>query len=150
MTGAKLGAVVMTGLTVMYVVLLGEKGILLIGDPNPIAKVMGGLILLFPLVALWAIAREMFFGLKIEKAGKELEDSGRWPRFDFELRPSGRPTRESATREFERIRAEVEANEGDWVLWFTLGLAYDACGDRRRARTAMRKALSLREQGLSK
>lgn len=147
MTGAKLGAVVMTALTAMYVVLLGEKGILLLAEANPIAKLLGGFVVLFPVVAIWAIVRELVFGLKIEKAGKELEDSGRWPRFDFELRPSGRPTSDSAAREFDRMKAQVEANEHDWVSWFALGLAYDAAGDRRRARAAMRKALSLREQG---
>ena len=147
MTGAKLGAVVMTALTAMYVVLLGEKGILLLAEANPIAKLLGGFVVLFPVVAIWAIGRELVFGLKIEKAGKLLEDSGRWPRFDFELRPSGRPTPDSAAREFDRLKAQVEANENDWVSWFALGLAYDAAGDRRRARAAMRKALSLREQG---
>ena len=137
----------MTALTAMYVVLLGEKGILLLGEANPIAKLLGGLVVLFPVVAIWAIGREQVFGLKIEKAGKELEDSGRWPRFDFELRPSGRPTPDSAAREFDRMKAQVEAHANDWVSWFALGLAYDAAGDRRRARAAMRKALSLREQG---
>ena len=140
----------MTALTVLYVFLLGQKGLLLVAQANPVSKVLGALILVFPVVALWAIARELMFGLKIEKAGKELEDSGRWPRFDFELRPSGRPTRDSANREFERIRTAVEANEGDWVAWFTLGLAYDAAGDRHRARQSMRKALALRAQGPSK
>mgnify|MGYP000028125785 CR=1 FL=1 len=150
MTGAKFGAVVMTALTLMYVVLLGEKGILLLGDENPVAKLLGGLVILFPVVAIWAIIRELIFGLRIEKAGKELEDSGRWPRFDFELRPSGRPTPDSAAREFDRIKSQVEADEANWISWFALGLAYDAAGDRRRARAAMRKALSLREQGPAK
>lgn len=150
MTGAKLGAVVMTGLTVMYVFLLGEKGWVLLQQPNVIAKLMGGLILMFPAVAIWAIIRELIFGLKIEKLAGKVEESGQWPQFNFELRPSGRPTRESANAEFERIRSLVEANEKDWLAWFTLGLAYDAAGDRRRARLAMRKALALNAQGLTK
>ncbi|MDE2591354.1 MAG: hypothetical protein KGL41_00650 [Actinomycetales bacterium] len=150
MTGAKLGAVVMTGLTVMYVFLLGEKGWVLLQQPNVIAKLMGGLILMFPAVAIWAIIRELIFGLKIEKLAGKVEESGQWPQFNFELRPSGRPTRESANAEFERIRGLVEANENDWLAWFTLGLAYDAAGDRRRARLAMRKALALNAQGLTK
>ena len=150
MTGAKLGAVVMTGLTVMYVFLLGEKGWVLLQQPNVIAKLMGGLILMFPAVAIWAIIRELIFGLKIEKLAGKVEESGQWPQFNFKLRPSGRPTRESANTEFERIRGLVEANENDWLAWFTLGLAYDAAGDRRRARLAMRKALALNAQGLTK
>lgn len=143
MTGAKLGAVVMTALTLMYVVLLGQRGVLLLAEPNAISKLMGIGILAFPVVALWAIASELFFGLRIEKLGKRLEDAGQWPQFNFVLRPSGRPTRDSAAAEFERVRALVEANEGDWKAWFALGLAYDAAGDRRRARVAMRKAIRL-------
>lgn len=150
MTGAKLGAVVMTALTIMYVFLLGDKGFVLLQQPNVIAKVMGALILIFPAVALWAIIRELVFGLKIEKLGKQLEDSGQWPQFNFVLRPSGRPTRDAANAEFDRVRALVEANETDWKAWFTLGLAYDAAGDRRRARLAMRKALAINAQGQSK
>jgi hypothetical protein len=138
-TGAKFGAIVMSALTIMYIVLLGEKGMVLIGQPNAIAKVMGVLIILFPLVAFWAIIRELIFGLKIEKLAKGVEESGQWPQFNFELRPSGRPTRD--------IKTLVEANETDWLAWFTLGLAYDAAGDRRRARLAMRKALALNAQG---
>lgn len=140
----------MAALTLMYVVLLGEKGVLLLGEASPVAKLLGGLVLLLPIVAIWAILRELIFGLKIEKAGKELEDSGRWPRFDFELRPSGRPTPGSASREFDRIKSQVESDDSNWVSWFALGLAYDAAGDRRRARAAMRKALSLREQSPAK
>lgn len=150
MTGAKFGAIVMSALTIMYIVLLGEKGMVLIGQPNAIAKVMGVLIILFPLVAFWAIIRELIFGLKIEKLAKRIEESGQWPQFNFELRPSGRPTRDSANLEFQRIKALVEANETDWLAWFTLGLAYDAAGDRRRARLAMRKALALNAQGPAK
>ena len=62
MTGAKLGAVVMTALTTMYVVLLGQKGFLLLGSPNPISVTLGVLILLFPVVALWAITRDHAIG----------------------------------------------------------------------------------------
>jgi len=38
------------------------------------------------------------------------------------------------------------ADENNWRSWFALGLIYDACGDRKRARSAMRKAIE-RSQG---
>jgi hypothetical protein len=41
MTSAKLGAVVMSALVVMYLALLGQKGYLFLVEPNPVAKVMG-------------------------------------------------------------------------------------------------------------
>ena len=133
----------MTALTAMYVVLLGQKGWLLLQAEATASKVIGGLILLFPVLALWAIARELRFGLRVEKLGAMLEQAGKWPHFDFDLRASGRPTKESAAREFERVRDLVQNNEDDWQAWFALGLAYDATGDKTRARAAMRKALAL-------
>jgi Flp pilus assembly protein TadD len=63
--------------------------------------------------------------------------------FDFELRPSGRPTRESADRVFETYAAAATQQPESVLAWFSLGLAYDAAGDRARARKAMRKALAL-------
>ena len=37
----------------------------------------------------------------------------------------------------------MEAAPEDWRAWFRLGLAYDASGDRRRARKAIIRAISL-------
>jgi Flp pilus assembly protein TadD len=37
----------------------------------------------------------------------------------------------------------VEDAPDDWRTWFRLGIAYDDAGDRRRAREAMRRAISL-------
>jgi len=37
----------------------------------------------------------------------------------------------------------VEAHPDDWRAWYRLGLAYDASGDRRRARGAVRQAIQL-------
>jgi Flp pilus assembly protein TadD len=48
-----------------------------------------------------------------------------------------------ADEEFPRYKAEVEAEPGSWRAWFRLGLAYDASGDRRRARWALREAIRL-------
>lgn len=143
MTGAKLGAVVTSALVVVYLVLLAERGIVLLADPQPIAKALGALILVLPAVALWGIIQELIFGLRIEKLANRVMDEGSWPRFDFELRPSGRPTRESADRVFEEYRERAQRDEANWQSWFDLGLAYDAAGDRRRAREAMRRALRL-------
>ena len=143
MTGAKLGAIVTSALTLMYVAILGQHGVLLLQADNLLAKIFGFLILVLPVFAIFGIIRELRFGLQIEKLGKELEAAGQWPRFNFELRPSGRPTRASADSEFLVYRDLAEQNETDWKAWFALGLAYDACGDRARARGAMRKAIKL-------
>lgn len=143
MTSAKFGAIVTGALVVMYVALLGQRGFELLDTQNTVAKAMGALILVLPVFALWAIIRELVFGLQIERLAKQVQNEGSWPQFDFEFRPSGRPTRDSADRVFETVRDTAAKRPDDWHTWFNLGLAYDACGDRRRARAAMRKALKL-------
>jgi tetratricopeptide (TPR) repeat protein len=99
--------------------------------------------LFLPVVAAWGIFLELRFGLRIEKLGEILKKENAWPRFEFELRPSGRPTKSSAEAIFGRYREAVEADEANWRTWFALGLAYDAAGDRARARKAMRQAIAL-------
>jgi tetratricopeptide (TPR) repeat protein len=141
MTSAKLGAVVMAALVLMYVALLGQKGYLFLLEPNPVARVIGGSILVIPVVGAWAIYRELRFGLAIEKLGKLLENEGNWPRFRFGVLPSGRANKAEALQEFQEYKDAALADEDNWRKWFALGLIYDACGDRKRARSAMRQAI---------
>lgn len=143
MTSAKFGAIVMTGLLGVYLTLVGERSIALVNSPQPIAVAIGALMLFLPAVAAWGIFLELRFGLRIEKLGEILKKENAWPRFEFELRPSGRPTRESAEAIFGKYQKLVENDESNWKVWFALGLAFDAAGDRARARKAMRSAIAL-------
>jgi len=143
MTSAKLGAVVTTALTIMYVALLGNSAFQMIQTGITVAVFMGWLLLIFPVLAIVFIVAELRFGLRVEKLGKVLEDAGEWPRFDFEMRPSGRVVRASADAEFVKYRANTDADPANWKNWFALGLVYDAAGDRKRARASMRKAIEL-------
>ena len=143
MTQAKLGAVVMTALLVVYLALVGERSFALIGTNDTLAVAIGYLMLFIPAVALWGIFMELRFGLRIEKLGKVLESENAWPSFEFELRPSGRPTKDSAQLVFQKFSQQVSQDESNWRNWFALGLAYDAAGDRPRARKAMRQAIKL-------
>ena len=140
---AKIGAFLMAALTLIYTALLANTGIMLLLLDEPVAKIMGFFILVFPVLAIWLIIREFAFGVKIERFATTVESQGKWPHFAFELRPSGRPTRDSADRVFESYAKAARANPESALAWFSLGLAYDAAGDRARARKAMRKALAL-------
>jgi tetratricopeptide (TPR) repeat protein len=133
----------MTGLLGVYLTLVWERSIALVNSPQPIAVAIGSLMLFLPVVAAWGIFLELRFGLRIEKLGEILKRENDWPRFEFELRPSGRPTRESAEVIFGKYQKLVENDESNWKVWFALGLAYDAAGDRARARKAMRRAIAL-------
>jgi hypothetical protein len=143
LSSAKFGALFMSALVVMYLVLVAERSFALIGSGEAIGIAIGSLMIFLPAVAFWGIFMELRFGLRIEKLGEVLKQENAWPQFPFELRPSGRPTKESAQEVFEQFRQRVISDESNWKTWFALGLAYDAAGDRPRARKAMRQAISL-------
>ena len=143
MSRSKIGALVMTALLVTYVALLANTGIALLVTGVLVAQIMGALILTFPILGIWAIVVELKFGLATEKLVARVEAEGTWPDLGIETRPSGRAIRASADAAFKKFSDAVSEDETNWHAWFTLSLAYDACGDRRRARGAMRKAISL-------
>ena len=143
MTATKVGAIVMAALLVMYIVLLANTGVQLLMVDSALAKVMGSLILAFPVFGLWAIIQEFIFGTRVEALERRVQQESAWPEMNFEMRPSGRPIRASADAVFEQFRQAASERPEDWHSWFYLGLAYSAAGDRRRARAAMRKAIAL-------
>ena len=132
----------MLALALFYVLTLLGRGIILLREPSLIAMAMGLAILVLPLVALWALFAELQFGLKAQRLARRLISLD-IPGLDLELRASGRATKESASRELERIQQEVASEGNNWTLWFQLGEAYDAAGERKNARAAIRQAISL-------
>ena len=132
----------MLALTLFYVFTLLGRGIILLREPSVIAIAMGLAILVLPLVALWALFSELKFGLKAQRLAKRLI-SLEIPGLDLELRASGRATKESASSELERIQQALESENSNWTLWFQLGEAYDASGERKNARAAIRQAILL-------
>lgn len=143
MKSPKVGAAISIALLAVYVFLLSNWGISMATSGSTVGLVMGILVLSFPLLGLWVIYRELRFGLKAESLGKELDAAGEWPVFQLVLRPSGRPTRESADDNFRVFAEQASQNPDDWKSAFALSLAYDACGDRPRARKAMAEAMAL-------
>jgi hypothetical protein len=133
----------MSALLFLYVLLLLNTGIKLLTVQVPTAQVMGVLILAFPLLGVWAIIVELRFGLAAERLVARIEAEGTWPDLGIDTKPSGRAVRASADAAFAKWSAAAQQNDTDFHAWFNLSLAYDACGDRRRARAAMRKAIAL-------
>ncbi|KAB1639993.1 hypothetical protein F8O03_05650 [Pseudoclavibacter terrae] len=108
-----------------------------------VAKIMGAALIVFPILAVVFIARELLFGMQTERLLRRLADAGELPEDDLPKRPSGRVVREAADEDFPRWKAEVEAAPDDWRAWMRLGLAYSASGDRKRARSALRQGIRL-------
>ena len=137
-------ALVMALLLLLYVVLVGQRAVLFVSTGEPVAIALGVALLVLPLLGLFALVVELRFGLRTQEIVRQLVAEGELPVDDLPRRASGRYEREAADAAFPAYREAVEAAPDDWRAWFRLGLAYDACGDRRRARQALRWAIGLR------
>nr|WP_154921229.1 hypothetical protein [Microbacterium testaceum] len=139
----RVAVAIMTVLLLLYVVLAGQRALVLLTSAEPVAIAMGVALLVLPLLALWTIGRELWFGVRAQQLGDRLDAEGGLPDDDLPVRPSGRIEREDGDALFPKYRADVEAHPDDWRARYRLALAYDAAGDRRRARSAVRTAIRL-------
>lgn len=136
-------AAVLVAVLVVYLVLVGYRGVLLVASGDPLQVLFGVGVLLLPVVGAYVVWREVQFGFATQRLARELSAAGRWPTEELPTAPSGRPEREAADALFAVRRDEVAAAPQDWQAWFRLALAYDDARDRRRARAAMRRAIAL-------
>ena len=126
------GAAVMGLLLLLYIVVLGDRAVAFLTSGSGVGAAIGV-----------ALVREFAFGLRSTRLVRRLEADGGLPGEDLPRRPSGRVDRAAAAAEFDRYRDEALAQPEDWRAWLRLGLVYDFSGDRRRARAAVRRAISL-------
>ena len=140
---ARIAALVMAALLALYLIFVVQYALILISTEGAIAKTMGVALLVLPLVGAWALISELVFVVRGERLVKTLGDEGGLPVDTLPRLPSGRIDPVAADKEFPQYQAEVEADPASWRAWLRLGLAYDASGDKRRARWATRKAIAL-------
>ncbi|MDF2574100.1 MAG: hypothetical protein K0S05_1012 [Agromyces sp.] len=139
---AKVGAIFMAVLLALYLVLVGWRAVQFVGTGEPIAVAMGIALIVLPIIAAWALWREIMFGVRSQALVRRLDAEGGLD-LGIPATPSGRPERAAADAAFDGFRAAAEADPESWRAWLRLGLAYDAAGDRRRARAAVRQAITL-------
>lgn len=142
-SGARIGVYVLLALIVIYLVAIGGMVWGLVTSGTVIGTLMGAALIVFPLMGVVFIWKDVRFASKGDELLTKMADAGELPVDDLPKRPSGRPVREIADDEFPRWKAEVEANPDDYRAWARLALAYRASGDTARARKAMRKAIEL-------
>ncbi|WIB27993.1 tetratricopeptide repeat protein [Curtobacterium sp. MCSS17_015] len=132
----------MTVLLVVYIVLVGQRAVAFVATGIPVGIGIGVALIVVAVVGALLLVLELRFGVRITRLGARLERDGGAPDDVVPVRPSGRPDRSAADDLFPRYRAAVEADPSDWRAWYRLGVVYDAAGDRKRARAAMRTALT--------
>ena len=128
-----------------YLVLIGYRGVYLLGQRDISLKVLGVAVLVLPLIGIWVVIAEVRFGRATQRLGERLDDEGARLEPDLPRMPSGRVDRGAADELFAARREDVLSAPEDWRAWYRLALAYDRAGDRRRARGAMRDAIERAE-----
>lgn len=140
-------ALVLTALMAVYVGLVLTRALALVRTGEPVGVVLGVAFAVVPALVLWWIVKEWLLAVRVQSLADELAAAGDLPVDDLPRSPGGRIDRAAAQEAFERVRERVEADPERWQGWFHLGFAYDAAGDRRRAREALRKAVAMRRAG---
>ncbi|WP_251150685.1 hypothetical protein [Cellulosimicrobium sp. Marseille-Q4280] len=140
---AIVGAVLVTALLALYVWQVAGRAAALIRTGEPAAMAIGAGVLVLPLLVVGLVGREFLLAGTVQRMADELAGSGRLPVDDLPRSPGGRVDRAAADEAFGPYRAAVEAEPESWEAWYHLAFAYDASGDRKRAREALRSAARL-------
>jgi hypothetical protein len=136
------GSIFMAVLLVLYMWVTGFQAFVMMSSGNTVVISMGIALMILPLIGVWALIRELSFGIRSGNLIKRLDAEGGLPEDTLPHRPSGRTVREAADEEFPLFAAAVDEEPESWRAWMRLGLAYDASGDRKRARWAVRSAIA--------
>jgi hypothetical protein len=137
------GALAVTALLALYAWQIVGRGVAMIETGVPVLVGIGLAVLVLPLLVLGLLVREFHLAATTQRMADTLAASGELPVDDLPRSPGGRIDRQAADAAFGERRAAVEENPDDWKAWYHLAFAYDAAGDRRRAREALRKASAL-------
>jgi glycine/D-amino acid oxidase-like deaminating enzyme len=140
---SRIGVGVMGLCLALYLVVVGQRAVLMLMTGEPIAIGIGVALLVLPLIGAWALVREMQFGFAADRLGRQLDAEGGMPQAETELTPSGRIARADADPIIERYAAAAEAEPTDWRARFRLGVVQDASGRRKDARASIREAIRL-------
>ncbi|MEV4435052.1 hypothetical protein [Streptomyces sp. NPDC049555] len=130
---------------VVYLVLVGSRGVLLIEQGTPVTVAFGLAVLVLPFIGAWFLYRTTKFARDAGRLARELETEGGLPVDELVRTPGGRIDRDSADEVFARRRAETEQAPEDWRSWFRLAVAYHDARDTPRARKAMQRAIALHD-----
>jgi hypothetical protein len=136
-------AVALTGLLGLYVWLVASRATALIRTGEPVGIGLGIAFWVLPPLVIWLVAREWRLAIDVQRMADELAAADELPVDDLPRSPGGRIDRAAAREAFGPARERAEAEPDDWRSWYHLAFAYDAAGDRRRARESLRTASRL-------
>ncbi|GHC71748.1 hypothetical protein [Streptomyces cinnamoneus] len=142
---AKVVYFALAAVLVVYFVLVGSRGVMLIQQGTVITVPFGLAVLVLPFIGAWFLYRTTKFARDADRLARELEAEGGLPVDELVRTPGGRIDRDSADAVFAKRREETEEAPGDWRSWFRLAVAYHDARDTPRARKAMQHAIALHD-----
>lgn len=142
---AKVGYALLSGALVVYLVLVGQRGVVLLRQGSWVAGLLGTAVLVLPLLGAWFLWQNTRFVRSAHRLARELAAEGGLPPDDLARTPGGRIDPAAAHAAFAERRAETEAHPDDWRCWFRLAVAYHDARDVPRARKAMQHAIALHD-----
>ncbi|MFE2145396.1 hypothetical protein ACFXA3_27290 [Streptomyces sp. NPDC059456] len=140
---AKITYFLTAAVLVVYFVLVGSRGVMLLRQGTALTVTFGVAVLILPVIGVWFLWKNTQFVTKANQLATELEAEGGLPVDELERDEYGRILRDSADEVFARRKAETEDAPGDWRSWFRLAVAYHDARDTPRARKAMQRAIAL-------
>nr|WSX49471.1 hypothetical protein OG409_11235 [Streptomyces sp. NBC_00974] len=142
---AKIAYFITAAVLVVYFVLAGSRGLMLIRHGTWLTVTFGVAVLILPVIGVWFLWQNTRFVIRSNQLATQLEAEGALPVDELERDKYGRILRDSADEVFARRKAETEDAPGDWRSWFRLAVAYRDARDTPRARKAMQRAIALHE-----
>lgn len=142
---AKITYFVTAAVLVVYFVLVGGRGVMLLRQGTALTVAFGLAVLVMPLIGGWFLWKNTRFVSRANRLAEELDAEGGLPVDELVRTPSGRIDRDSADAVFAKRRAETEDSPDDWRCWFRLAVAYHDARDTPRARRAMQRAIALHD-----
>lgn len=139
---SRIGVGVMALGLVLYIVLIGQRAYIMLTSGTAVGVILGIALVFLPLIGIWALVREVQFGLAASRLTKRLEAEGLIPDDDVALAPSGRVARDAAPGLVARYEQEA-ASARTWRAMLRLGIVQDASGRRKDARASVREAIRL-------
>ncbi|QXE34353.1 hypothetical protein KQY30_08680 [Streptomyces sp. GMY02] len=142
---AKITYCVTAAVLVIYFVLAGSRGVLLIKQGTALTVALGVAVLVLPVIGVWFLWKNTQFVSHANRLAAELDAEGGLPVDELVRTPGGRIDRTSADAVFAERRAQTEDSPDDWRCWFRLAIAYHDARDTPRARKAMQRAIALHD-----
>ncbi|MDN4476136.1 hypothetical protein QQX09_09755 [Demequina sp. SYSU T00192] len=140
---AFLAAVATTALLALLMGFVANIALMLLRSPGAVAKLLGVLVLVLPLIAAWFLVNEWRTGITVQRMASRLEAEGRLPLHDGARDAHGRLTDEAKQDIYEVAHTGVDLDPESWAAWFHLAFAHEAVEEKAEARKALRQAAAL-------